>query len=234
MEYLKNANTHTRYAIYGAAGLLGTIFSYYFIAKPTYRHIKKHQFAYLKEMELMPALAQWIIIYGQPKGIISSYLKKLKQGGLRVCFICMREEDCKDLKDIDKVLEYNKIEEIKEFLSTRHIKIFINAISLSTLLSNKNDDTTWSLLKNTTNMIEQITENMGKNKGGVIITLIPKIGSPMQKASAEHFSIFSKGLVQNTGKITAQKVYLNDKEIDNENTRIAEISLDSIGLEENI
>ncbi len=210
------------------------------ISSAIYRAVIRRRFAYLKKMDTQKPGSQWVVIYGDMKGILRSYiaaLTKNEEDKLRVCIIVNHANDLsrEDAGLVDKVLEVRDPEGLKEFFNMRHVKLFFNAIPLTLMVADIKDDEAWAHFRNVTCTIDEIMENMEQNQGGCIITLRPHKGAtPMQIAVAAYCAAYSKTASKGKKHVWLESVTVPRKALADPAPGLAQKSLDEIGHREEV
>ena len=234
---LKGLSTEKRYSVYSAAAIAGSLLLYG-LGTHIYHAITRSKHAYLKKMDINKPLSQWLIVHGEIKGVVSSYIETLRKDGLRVCLIANSEQDVNKLEfKPDTVLKANDVEEIKRFLEYRHAKILLNALPLSLLIADAKDDDAWAHLRNFLSLIEILAANMEKHGGGCIITLkLKEDTTPMQVAVGAHSEWYAKSICVGKEKkrLFAQCVKVPKKGLLEPMSSLAQKSMNNIGVYEKV
>jgi len=168
--------------------------------------------------------AQWVIICGNDKDIIQSYISQLTKGRLRILLAYVGAA-IPDVKGYDKAIQLDDATNLTEFLSYRHVKILINMLPVS----QENIDSIQSTM---TKFIELAFVNMMQHKSGCIIT----VNSPdsLNNNAGLNFSGHSKKLLLSViDKITSQ-IYTQDVTIKSKSSdeikRTVNRSIEGIGV----
>jgi len=237
---LSNLNPSEKLGLIFISAIGGSLIAYKYLINPIYKAIKKQSYKNLKIMEEDNdhPNSQWAMIYGDGKKILESFTDVLKDGNLRIIVIVNRDEDIETVSILnDKVFSVKSQEEIQDFLTTRQIKLFINATPLSSLIVDSSDDNSWDILRNSAALMECVIENMERFGEGCMITLRYKEDpTAMQSAAGAYCSKYASFLCSKKSKkrIFSQEILVPKKEIAKSLPRLAKKSLENIGIENTI